>query len=584
MCLTDTHHTVLMMYKLHTLAALVLLGGVVLSHDLKELDGSLMRTTCTPGTAYDPLQHNCTCIRSDRYRIVFCRQDNEKFEVGVLIRYCMTMNSKGSEVVVGSCPFSIKKSAQCGAYIIVPNNSSQLDRAVCNYTNRTGQLCGQCVNGTSPPVYSYYPQCVDCPAGTNNWAKYLAVSLLPTTLFFLGAGILRLRATSPNMNGFILFCQIISSPPIPRYEGDAFYTHHYSSTYRGDIFGIYLSYVSIWNMDYFRMVYSPFCLHPNATTLQVLSLDYITAAYPLVLIILTYTLVTLHYHNCRLVVWLWRPFLRCCIRFKRQWNIRNSLIDVFATFLLLSYVKFLSVSFDILTPSLVWNMKWTRQPTVLYYDGSVEYFSKEHLPYAILAITVLLVFTFLPILLLCLYPCRCFQRFLNSCHLRSQALHTFMDAFQGCYKNGTSGTRDCRYFAAVYLITRVAVYLSLVFTLVSKTNSVLIALLLVVILLISGFQPYKQQIYNYLDIFFLVSVVLLASSVWIMQDFNTRLIEIPDRVILVSLAPIPVMYPLCLVLYHIWKRSSIFQSATKWMKAFFSRPNPYHLMEESLPR
>ena len=151
-----------------------------------------MRTACTPGTAYDPLQQNCTCIRSDRYQIVFCRQDNGKFEVGVLNRYCMTMNSKGSEVVVGSCPFSFLKSGQCGAYIIVPKNSSQLDIAICSNTHRTGQLCGQCVNGTSPPVYSYYLQCVDCPAGTNNWAKYLAVSLLPTTLFFLGAGIPRL--------------------------------------------------------------------------------------------------------------------------------------------------------------------------------------------------------------------------------------------------------------------------------------------------------------------------------------------------------------------------------------------------------
>jgi len=121
------------------------------------------------------------------------------------------------------------------------------------------------------------------------------------------------------------------------------------------------------------------------------------------LIILTYILVTLHYYNCRLAVCLWRPFLRYCIRFQRQCDIRNSLVDVFATFLLLSYVKFLSVSFDILTPSFMWNMTWTRQPTVLYYDGSVEYFSKEHLPYAILAIIVLLVFTIIPIALLCLY-------------------------------------------------------------------------------------------------------------------------------------------------------------------------------------
>ena len=131
-----------------------------------------------------------------------------------------------------------------------------------------------------------------------------------------------------------------------------------------------------------------------------------------------------------------------------QWNIHNSLVDAFATFLLLSYVKFLSVSFDILTPTTLWD-KWGRHVgTVLYYDGSVNYFGTDHLPYAVLAMTVLLVFTVLPILLLCLYPCRCFQKFLNSCHLRSQALHTFMDAFQGCYKDGTKWNKGLPIFCS----------------------------------------------------------------------------------------------------------------------------------------
>ena len=548
-----------------------------------------MNTSCSPGTVYDSLHHNCTCATAtfptDFRRVISCMSENGEFEVGVLLGFCMTMNRNRSEVVVGSCPYNFRKRELHQIYTHVPNNLSQLDGAVCDYTNRAGQLCGHCVNGTSPPVYSYYPQCVSCPAGSNNWAKYLAVSLFPTTLLFLGTVIFRFRATSPNMNGFILLCQIIGSPPVLRLVGNRLYKHNYTPSYMGAILNVYVSYLSIWNLDFFRTVYSPFCLHPNATTLQVLSLDYITAAYPLVLIILTYILVTLHYHNCRLVVCLLRPFLRCCIRFRRQWDIRNSLVDVFATFLLLSYVKFLSVSIDILAPSFVWNMTLTWQPTVLYYDGSVEYFSKGHLPYAILAITVLLVFTLLPILLLCLYPCRCFQRFLNSCHLRSQALHTFMDAFQGCYKNGTNGTRDCRYFAAVYLITRMAFHFSLMFALVLYTSSLFIVLFLSVIILISVFQPYRKHLYNQLDIIFcLVTAVLLLSFVRFEQDFETRQIEYTDRIILLICVPIVVLYPLCLVLYHIWKRSSIIQSAIQWIKAHFSRPNAYHQLEESLPR
>ena len=67
-----------------------------------------------------------------------------------------------------------------------------------------------------------------------------------------------------------------------------------------------------------------------------------------------------------------------------------------------------------------------------------------------------------------------------------------------------------------------------------------ITLLLIMILLLCSFQPYKKQFYNVLDTFFLASAVLFMSSFWIMQDFTTRLVESADRVILLS---IPVVYP-----------------------------------------
>ena len=571
---------VLVMCKLEVVVLLALLVGV--SFPLKTPDNSQTDTTCPPWTWYGQ-NHTCNCA-GDKDKIVYCSHIVKEIETGVLVGFCMTWNTEKTEIVLGSCPFNINSQTQYGLYVPVPNDSSRLDKDICGYTQRTGQLCGQCVNGTSPPVYSYYPQCVDCPAGTNNWAKYLAVSLLPTTLFFIGAMIFRLRATSPKMNGFILFCQVLSSPELLKRCVNRFYKHNYSPNYLHSVGNIYISYVSIWNLDFFRVVYSPFCLHPDGATLQVLSLDYIIAAYPLLLIILTYMLVTLHYHNYRLVVWLWRPFLRCCIRFRRQWHIRNSLVDAFATFLLLSYVKFLSVSSDILTPSLVWNMMWTRQSTVLYYDGSVKYFSGDHLPYAILAITVLLVFTLLPILLLCLYPCRCFQRCLNNSHMNCQVLHMLMDGFLGCYKDGTNGTRDCRYFAAFYLFSRVVVHVSLVFTFIFYCSSILIAQLVIMVLLLSSFKPYKEEFYNQLDIFLFVSLILFFSSAWVLQDYTSQLMEPINRFFLLLLAPIPVAYPLCLVVYHLRKKSGRLHSVTEWIKALLSQSQSYQKLEDSLPR
>ena len=457
----------------------------------------------------------------------------------------MTQNKERTKIVVGLCPYN-NFAYNDTIYDSLPSNISELDSEMCGGTGRTGQLCGQCVDGHSPPVYSYYPQCVNCTSGTNNWPKYLAVSLLPTTAFFIGVLVFRLRATSPLLNGYILVCQIVTSPPVLRLIAYNIRANNNENTKEGYLAHIYIGCLGIWNLDFFRLAYAPFCLHPNTSTLKVLSLDYIIAAYPLALIILTYTLVRLHYHNCTLVVWLWRPFISCFARCRRQWDIQNSLMDAFATFLLLSYVKFLSVSFDIIIPTFSWDMESTIQPAVVYYDGTVEYLGPEHMPYALLALAVLLVFTFLPILLLSLYPCRCFQRFLNRYHLSSQTLHTFMDIFQGSFKDGTNGTRDCRYFAAIYLMTRLLLYLSLGISIVTFNTSMISGVLLVVIVLLALFQPYKESLYNRLDICLVVTLTVGVSSEWLFQIHSTWLERLVDRYLLFLMSPIPLLCPLCL--------------------------------------
>ena len=105
------------------------------------------------------------------------------------------------------------------------------------------------------------------------------------------------------------------------------------------------------------------------------------------------------------------------------------------------------MSFDLLIPTHVYNMNGSVVGIYLYYDASIEYFGNEHLPYAILAAFLVLIFIIFPILLLLLYPMQCCQKCLGHCRVRWHALHTFIDAFQGCFKDGANGTRDCRYFA-----------------------------------------------------------------------------------------------------------------------------------------
>ena len=200
-------------------------------------------------------------------------------------------------------------------------------------------------------------------------------------------------------------------------------------------------------------------------------------------------------------------------------------------------------------PTIIWDSEFRRQGIFLYYDGTVEYLGRTHLPYAILAISVLLVFTLLPILLLCLYPCRCFQRFLNKFNVNSQVLHTFMDTFQGCFKDGTNGTRDCRYFASLYLITRVATHLGFTLAVVFNNISILVALLLTVVMLLSFLHPYKKHIYNYVDILLLICIIITLVTLWEFNQNKNDFTRYLDRVSILVLV-IPVAYPLCLVLKY----------------------------------
>ena len=166
----------------------------------------------------------------------------------------------------------------------------------------------------------------------------------------------------------------------------------------------YESLYGIWNLDFFRPFYSDFCL--GIGILPNLALDYLIAVYPLLLMIITYLLIVLYDRNYRVVTIMWRPFQFLFSLLKSNWDIRTSLIDSFATFFLLSYGKFLSVSIDLLVPTKVYHLHGDHYNHTLglFYAADTTYFGNEHLPYGILAIAVLCVFVILPTVLFALYP------------------------------------------------------------------------------------------------------------------------------------------------------------------------------------
>ena len=115
-----------------------------------------------------------------------------------------------NQLLVGSCQYTCEREKNGYFFDIIVNSSLKLNEMMCSKYKRQGQLCGSCIAGFSPPVYSYSLSCVNCT--TSNWAKYTAVSLLPVTAFFFIAITFRLSATSPKLSGYILCLQILLIP------------------------------------------------------------------------------------------------------------------------------------------------------------------------------------------------------------------------------------------------------------------------------------------------------------------------------------------------------------------------------------
>ena len=265
--------------------------------------------------------------------------------------------------------------------------------------------------------------------------------------------------------------------------------------------------------------------------MEVLALRYLVALYPLLLILVIYALVCLYDRNFRPLVLVWRPFGAIISCFRKQFNVQQSLIHAFASFFFLSYYSFSSASYSFFRHTYLYDVNSSRVSTTFYWEGVNS--TTNNIFY------VLTLLNFLPTVLMLVYPTRTFQKCLNCCGLRCLPLHIFMDAFQGCYKNGTDGTRDYRYFSGLYLVFR--------FLLVSGALHIILSgsknpVLFVVIFSFSFAlcRPYKNNCFNVVDCLF---HAILALVVFV---FSLEL-SAPLRAVLLPLLCTPLFYLVILI-------------------------------------
>ena len=415
----------------------------------------------------------------------------------------MLFNCKGvTTTLLGTCPY--------GSAGILPKNVTHVseDPSLCSHFNRKGQLCGECAENYTLPAYSYYLGCVKCENYNNGWIKFIAAAFLPLTFFYIVVIIFRISVTSSTLDAFVMVNQISASPPVIRHiYSSNLVTDPYHVSYLTQFFVQFsIAIIASWNLDFFRSWYGYICICPDLNYQQVLLLEYAIGVYPLFLILLTFFLVKLH-DNFAIVVWFWRPFHRCLVVFRRQWNTQNYLVHALATFIVLSYVKILNTFFEFLIPSQLYDIEGNHiHKAYWYYDGRVDMTSKSYLPYLVLALFMLLFFNVLPLALLALYPFKCFQRLLDFCLSQEckLALQIYMDSFHSCYEDTA---HDYHHFATLYLAVR---FLNLLMSSVSNFNLYLPAaafLFVFTLALVAKFQPYKCKRNNTVDIILLFAMI-----------------------------------------------------------------------------
>ena len=486
------------------------------------------------------------------------RCDPYKQVVSIMVGYCMSFDNSSQELLFGfnndQC-FDPKVHSEFSAlYNDLPTDTAKL-RELCLDRKRRGLLCGECMDKCGPSFNSLTLRCLECNAVHAILMCLLILFLI--TVFYVIVLMFRLNFTSGPMLGYTIFCHM--SIAVLRSHVGLYYSFVNSMGSVGSIIlRVSMGMSAMW--WYFATVFHLFpdtCLNPHMTNLGVFCMEYIFVVYPLFLLTVTYVCIELHAQDFRLVVYLWKPFHKCFAKVRRNWSTSDSIIHAYATFFFLSLSILTFSCFNLLYTTSAYNINGTVSTVVLVYEPTMKSFSPQHLPYAITAITLLVLLGFCPTLFLCLYSTRLFTRCFRLSPRKQILLHIFADAFQCCYKDGLNGTCDFRFLSPVpllFYLTLALVALHLGDMKVHVSYMLFYsALFLALSIAIAYVKPYKSGYMNFSLCFH--SAILgfgnCMAALWI----EGHIINTPMFAqVLTFLASLPHLFALMTAVYYILNR------------------------------
>ena len=340
---------------------------------------------------------------------------------------------------------------------MLPHQLDQVNKSLCAPFNRKGFLCSECKEKYGLAAYHYYGlMCVKCSNSAGKWIGFILLLFTPPTMCFLVMLILDINVHSERLTGFIYFSQMIITTTFFFPSLIILPQHLFGYWPLQILLGLY----GVWSLNFMQLMVPPFRISTNLSTLQMLSLSYVSSVYPLVLCVITYYLIEFHAQGNWLLVKVWKPFKR--FFYNRDLSINSSVIHAFGTFLVFSYGKNVFVSFALVQSyqmtelDIATNTMKSLPPRSV--DLGVPYFGATHAPYAVLGLFGGITTIILPLVLVLIYPTRVFTKLIGCCGLRRwHMIRTFMEVFVGSYKDGTEGSRDYRLTAGLYLIGRIMV-------------------------------------------------------------------------------------------------------------------------------
>ena len=472
--------------------------------------------SCPPWHFYNNSTGHCQCYRNDLLNdSIHCTDSQTLVGLG----NCMTYVENEGTIFAECVYYQLSnKSKIRGRYLLLPSNITELNDYMCGPMNRKGNVCSECVDGFGPSPTSSGFICANCSSTFAGAVFYILVEFVPNTIFYLIVLIFRINMTSAPMTGFIFYSQLV----VYAMFKDPFILNEIIAANKKIVYDLMIavgSLYGIWNLEPIKYALPPLCISSKISIIHIEFLNCVSTLYPLLLIILTLLCVELHGNNFRPIVLLWKPFHRYFVQLRRGYGAKQDIIDVFATFLLLTYSKLMYHSTTILfSQHIIKNGHSDKM--VNFYDTNVTYMSKEHLPFVIVSILILIVFVIPPPFILLFYPTKAFQTCLAKCKLRKleMILHTFVEKYYGCYKDGLNGGYDMRSVSALYFFLRpVTVVFFLMFTqnLFQKVWMVPTIFFVCCSILMAFIKPYKKTYMNLLDslLFSLISALIMFGAV-----------------------------------------------------------------------